>query len=114
MHYVCIIKRNTMSLKKQFLKSKPVCKVTFTLPTDAAPSADQVFVAGEFNNWSPAETPMTKLKNGTFKTVVNLETGRDYAFRYVIDGKTWENDWEADAYQPNGLTFEDNSIVSLS
>ncbi len=103
-----------MSLKKQFLKSKPVCKVTFSLPAEAAPEADRVFVAGEFNNWDPKGTPMNKLKNGTFKTVVNLETGRDYAFRYVIDGEMWENDWAADAYKSNGLTFEENSIVSLS
>ncbi len=103
-----------MSLKKQFLKTKPVCKVTFSLPTEAAPAADKVSIAGEFNDWDPSKTPMKKLKNGTFKTVVDLETGRDYAFRYVIDGETWENDWEADAYRPNQLTFEENSIVSLS
>lgn len=103
-----------MSLKKQFLKTKPVCKVTFSLPSEAAPDASEVFVAGEFNEWDPTGIPMKKLKNGTFKTVVDLETGRDYAFRYVIDGTKWENDWEADAYRPNDVTFDENSIVSLS
>ena len=38
-----------MSIKKQFLKSKPVCKVTFTVPAE---TADTVFVAGNWNNWN--------------------------------------------------------------
>ena len=86
-------------------------KVTFSLEAE---EAENVSVVGSFNEWDDTAAPLKKLKNGTFKTVVNLETGRDYAFRYVIDGEMWENDWAADAYKLNGLTFEENSIVSLS
>ncbi len=99
-------------IKKQFLKSKPVCKATFTLPREAAPQADTVVLLGEFNNWDCNNAvPMTKLKNGNFKAVVNLDSGKQYDFRYLIDGQIWENDWAADQYvsTPFGV---DNSVVS--
>jgi len=100
-------------IKKQFLKSKPVCKVTFTIASEAADNAEQVELVGDFSNWTEAPISMKKLKNGTFKATLDLETGKDYQFRYVIDGQKWENDWEADGYVPNNVTFEENSVVSI-
>ena len=44
---------------------------------------------------------------------VKLETGKEYQFGYLIDGKVWENDWAADKYVPNNFTFEDNSVVAV-
>lgn len=38
-----------MAIKKQFVKTKPVCKVTFSV---AAKEADEVAVIGDFNNWN--------------------------------------------------------------
>ena len=99
-------------IKKQFLKSKPVCKATFTLPAEAAPEAETVVLVGEFNEWNTKDgVSMKKLKNGTFKATVDLESGKDYEFRYLIDGETWENDWEADAYVPTPYGV-DNSVIS--
>jgi len=100
-------------IKKQFLKSKPVCKVTFSFPAEAAVEAKEVKLVGEFSDWTKSPIEMKKLKDGSFKTVVSLETGKEYEFRYVIDGDRWENDWEADAYRSNAVTFEENSVVSL-
>ena len=39
-----------MSIKKQFVKTKAVCKVTFSV---AAKGAGEVAVIGDFNNWNP-------------------------------------------------------------
>jgi 1,4-alpha-glucan branching enzyme len=100
-------------IKKQFLKSKPLCKVTFSIPAEAAVEAKEVKLVGEFSDWTNSPIEMKKLKDGSFKTVVSLETGKEYEFRYVIDGDRWENDWEADAYRSNAVTFEENSVVSL-
>jgi 1,4-alpha-glucan branching enzyme len=58
-----------MAIKKQFLKSKPVCKVTFTVPAEEATS---VAVVGSFNEWNATSTTLKKLKNGSFKGTVNL------------------------------------------
>jgi hypothetical protein len=41
-----------MSIKKQFLKSKPVCKVTFRVPEEIGNSAKTAHVVGDFNDWS--------------------------------------------------------------
>ena len=100
-------------IKKQFLKSKPVCKVTFSIGPEVAEQAENVELVGEFSNWTKSPISMKKLKDGTFKTTIDLETGKDYQFRYVIDGAKWENDWEADSYVPNNTTFDENSVVSL-
>ena len=102
-----------MSIKKQYLKSKPICKVTLSLPKEAANGASSVALVGEFNSWNEKATPMKKLKDGTFKATVDLPTGREYQFRYLIDGSKWENDWSADAYTGNGISMEENSVIAL-
>ena len=101
-----------MSVKKQFLKSKPVCKVTFTVPKQVVAQAKMVKVVGEFNNWDAKKgVKMKPMKNGSFRAVVELKTGQDYEFRYLIDNKVWENDWNADKYVPTEFGNE-NSVVS--
>lgn len=103
-----------MSLKKQFLKSKSVCKVTFRVPATAAKDANSITIVGDFNNWDIYATPMKKLKDGSFSAVVELETGRDYQFRYLLDETSWENDWEADRYVPSPYGNAENSVVAVT
>jgi 1,4-alpha-glucan branching enzyme len=100
-----------MSLTKKYLKSKPVCKVTFKLLKEQCNAADKVEIAGDFNDWS--NEPMKKLKSGDFTLTVDLNKDREYQFRYLLDGKEWENDWEADNYVPSPISIEDNSVVSV-
>ena len=103
-----------MSLKKQFLKSKPVCKVTFTLTEEEVNGAKKVVLLGDFNNWNVKEgIALKKLKNGSFKGAMDLETGKEYQFKYLIDGANWVNDTEADKYVGNGIGAEENSVVIL-
>jgi 1,4-alpha-glucan branching enzyme len=91
-----------MSLKKQYLKSKPICKVTFRLPQSAVKGAKKVHLVGEFNNWDHKSTPLKKLPDGSFSIALSL-----------LDGKTWENDWEADGYVHTEIPGVENSIVKL-
>jgi 1,4-alpha-glucan branching enzyme len=98
-----------MAIKKQFLKSKPVCKVTFTVPAE---EANNVAVVGDFNEWNTSATELKKLKNGTFKGTVDLETANSYEFRYVIDG-TYVNDEQADAYAWNDFAAAENGVLNL-
>ena len=100
-----------MSIKKQYLKSKPVCKVTFNLPKEAADSAKKVHVVGDFNGWGEYVNRMKRLKSGAFTATIELELNREYQFRYLIDGKNWENDWDADKYVPNMYGDSENSVV---
>ena len=98
-----------MAIKKQFLKSKPVCKVTFSIP---AKEANSVSVVGDFNEWNTEATELKKLKNGTFKGTVDLETASSYEFRYVVDG-TYVNDEQADGYAWNDFAAAENGVLNL-
>jgi 1,4-alpha-glucan branching enzyme len=102
-----------MSLQKRFLKSKPVCKVTFKLPKQVAAGAEAVCLAGEFNEWDTTATPMLRLKSGDFSVTLDLETDRTYQFRYLVDGERWENDPEADGYVPSEYPDAENCIVEV-
>lgn len=105
-----------MSLKKQYLKSRPICKVTFRISKDAAKSATAIALAGDFNAWDVTTHPMTALKNGEFTAIVELPTSMpEYQFRYLYQQEAqqrWENDWQADAYVTNGFG-EENSVVRV-
>lgn len=102
-----------MAIKKQYLKSKPVVKVTLSLPKEAAQKAKTVEVVGEFTDWQQNGVSMTRLKNGSFKTTIELAPEKEYQFRYLIDNETWENDWDADKYVASGVSVEENSVVVL-
>jgi 1,4-alpha-glucan branching enzyme len=99
-----------MSLKKQFLESKHAVKVTFSLPKEALNGAKEVKVFGDFNNWESAKgIPMTA-KKGVYSATVELEAGKEYQFRYLLDNNIWENDPAADKYVPTPFGV-DNSVV---
>ena len=100
-----------MSLKKQYLKSRPVCKVTFRLPAEAAQNAQSVHIVGEFNDWKAGAIPLKKLRDGTFTITLDLAPQHEYQFRYLINENTWENDWNADKYVPSPFGTAENSVV---
>jgi len=101
-----------MSIKKQFLKSKPVCKVSFKVSKELANGASKVNIAGEFNNWNETSDELNTLKDGSFSLSYDLETGREYQFRYLLDGNIWINDDAADKYLSNRFGSQ-NSVVVL-
>jgi 1,4-alpha-glucan branching enzyme len=103
----------SVGMKKEYLKSRKVCKVTFRLPRIAAPEAKTVCVVGEFNNWNIYGNPMKKLKSGDFTLTLDLEPGREYQFRYLVDESIWENDWNADKYVTSPYGDSDNSVLVL-
>ena len=102
-----------MSIKKQYLKTKPVCKVTFRIPEEIGHSAGTAHVVGEFNNWDLFSTPMKKLKKGAFTATLDLEKGREYQFRYLLDKKNWKNDAKADRFEPTPFGDTENSVIAL-
>ena len=97
-------------LEKKYLRQGAVCSVTFVLPKAAAPDAGSVCILGEFNNWSADAHPLAKREEGDFVITLELEAGRAYRFRYVIDGWKFENDWFADRYEPNPYGGEDSVV----
>jgi len=100
-----------VSLKKSYSKDQGTCKVTFELPEAAAPGARTVHLVGDFNNWSETAPELKQGKDGDWTASVTLASGRQYYFRYLIDGTAWENDWNADKYVQSPYSVADNSVV---
>jgi hypothetical protein len=99
-------------IKKDPIKSTNLCNVTFRLPAEGTKEAKEVTIVGDFNEWNQKATPLKRVENGDFEVTLKLATGREYRFRYLIDGKRWENDWHADKYlkSPYGV---DDSVVCV-
>ncbi len=85
-------------------------KVTFTLPKEVAENAETVAVLGDFNNWQKGVS-LKKQKDGSFTAAVELEKGRTYEFRFLINGEKWENAPNAEAYKPTPFGAY-NSVVT--
>lgn len=66
----------------------------------------KVGIAGDFNNWNPASTPMSKHQElGVWQTCIEIPPGR-YRYRLVIDGQ-----WVKDPHNP---TTETNPFGELN
>ncbi len=104
-------KREAPQNNKRYLKSRPSCKVTFRFPKDAAENAHRVMIVGDFNKWDTEATQLKRTQNGDFSVTLELEKGREYRFRYLIDKVKWENDWHADKYVPNSFGSDDSVVI---
>lgn len=99
-----------MPMKKSFSKSKNTCKVTFNYDD---PSAQNVCLVGDFNDWNASAQPMKKSRGG-FSATVELDQGRDYQYRFLVDGQRWENDASADGFAPAPYPDCQNCVVSTA
>jgi 1,4-alpha-glucan branching enzyme len=91
--------------------AKGKANVTFTV--DPQVGAQTAAVCGEWNDWLADAGVMHRDAEGGFSVTVVLDAGRAYRFRYLLDGQRWDNDWAADAYQPNDFGGDD-SVVDLT
>ena len=99
-------------IKKVPIKEEGLVRVAFELPSTVW--AERVNLVGEFNDWDTLSTPMTRERaDANWKVIVELEAGRRYRFRYLVDGKEWLNDWYADDFVENPYGSDD-SVVDLT
>lgn len=52
------------------------------------PGARMVQLAGDFNEWNPAQTPLEEASNGAWTVTLSLEPGR-YEYMFLVDGRQW-------------------------
>jgi 1,4-alpha-glucan branching enzyme len=95
-------------LKKSFSRTGKSCRVTFELPPGV--EAKEASLCGDFNEWSPGVHTLKQRKDGRLSATVSLKSGRNYRFKYLLEGGRWENDKDADAYVPNDFGTEDSVI----
>ncbi|MEL6625567.1 MAG: glycoside hydrolase family 13 [Bacteroidota bacterium] len=101
-------------MKKEFVANKAICKVTFSIPAEAVVNAQSVKILGDFNDWDPRKgAEMKKQKDQSFALTMELALGKNYQFRYLVDGTHWINDWHADAYWPSPYHGIENSVILL-
>jgi 1,4-alpha-glucan branching enzyme len=84
-------------------------KVTFTFRCN---TPRQVYLAGDFNNWDGAATPMHQDRDGVWHVTLKLAPGR-HEFRYREDGGAWHTDYAACGVIRNTMGAF-NSIVEVT
>jgi 1,4-alpha-glucan branching enzyme len=83
--------------------------VTFQLPESIW--AESVHLVGDFNDWNRRSHPLTRSRDdATWQITLELDQGKSYQFRYLVNGADWQNDWNADRYVPNPYGGE-NSVL---
>ncbi|MCB0729897.1 MAG: isoamylase early set domain-containing protein [Ignavibacteriae bacterium] len=103
-----------MSISKKYLKSKPICKVTFRIPSNIGINHKKAVVLGSFNNWDQNSHRMKKLvKDGSFSIIVDMEVGNEYEFKYLVDDHIWLNDDNADKQVTTHYGDSANSVISV-
>ena len=99
-------------IKKEPAGKKGFVRITFELPSNMW--AERVNLVGEFNEWDTTATPMGRNRSdANWKATLDLEQGKRYRFRYLVDGKEWLNDWHADDHVENPYGSYD-SVVDLT
>jgi 1,4-alpha-glucan branching enzyme len=64
--------------------------------------ADHIALVGEFNNWDTTSHCLHQTNDDEhWHITVELDTGRAYRFRYMLDGKEWMDDDGADGCEAN-------------
>ncbi len=96
-------------MKKATIKQKTKRQnVVFSVE---APEANDVFLAGDFNNWDTETLPMKKDDSGIWKRMLKLEP-KLYEYKFIIDGE-WKIDPQNSKTCPNCFGTE-NNILAIS
>jgi 1,4-alpha-glucan branching enzyme len=96
-------------IRKEPQPGEQFVRVTFELPSSIW--AERVNLVGDFNNWDSSKDEMLQSRHdGNWRITLILPAGREYQFRYLVNGRDWHNDWHADKYAPNQYGT-DNSVV---
>jgi hypothetical protein len=76
-----------------------------------APQAKQVAVAGDFNKWQVDAHVMDRQAGGVWSVEVKLKPGV-YSYMFVVDGKAWITDPDAESYQDDGFGSK-NAVMRI-
>jgi 1,4-alpha-glucan branching enzyme len=83
-----IMIHKTLSLNKD--------KVIVTFEIPGTVWADRINLVGDFNDWDRENLPFRHNREDNWSVEVELDRGREYRFRYLINGDYWGYDWHAD------------------
>ncbi len=88
--------------------------ITFSLPAEAVEGASEIILLGDFNNWNPQRAPkLEKQTDGTYKAVAQLEEGKTYHYRFLLNNGKWVNDYHAQKYESVPGLYVDNCVITV-
>jgi 1,4-alpha-glucan branching enzyme len=81
--------KSTSKTTKKAVKKKTLPSTEFSLH---APNVNEVYLAGDFNNWQPdaKDYRLRKFKGDIWKKMLQLKPGR-YEYQFVVDGQWWSD-----------------------
>lgn len=89
--------------------------VTFAVTLEARDTPkdiESVSIVGDFNKWDSVAHPLNKTEDGHWQTVIELEEGKFYQFRYLINGQDGYTDAGGEVC---ANPFEsDNNVLTVS
>jgi 1,4-alpha-glucan branching enzyme len=74
--------------------------------------AERINLVGDFNGWDRHSLPFHRNREDNWHLELELERGREYRFRYLIDGDYWGHDWHADRHAPSSDGGYDSVILT--
>ena len=76
-------------------------RVTFEFP--GAAWAETVHLVGDFNRWERHSLALSRshVDQANWQTTLELDAGREYQFRYLVNGEQWYDECNADDYVAN-------------
>lgn len=95
-------------VQKTYYKTKDYCKVKFSFKVE---DAETVEILGLNSDWQKSVV-MSRKKDGSFSTDVNLPKDSRHEFKYRVNETLWLNDPEADSETPN-IYGGANSVIEL-
>ena len=103
-----------MAITKRYSSDKKICHITFILPKEISENFGQVSLVGDFNNWDIHNDKFShKSSDGSFSAEYDLDSGKEYQFRYLCDGEVWLNEPEADKQIVTHFGDSKNSVIII-
>lgn len=75
------------------------------------PNAKTVAVAGDFNGWNPARTPLERVSGDAWAVTIPLQAGR-YEYMFVVNGEQWLADPFATERRDDGFGSQ-NAVLEV-
>lgn len=94
------------------LRSPKADKVIVAFEIPGTVWAERINLVGDFNDWDHESLPFRQNREGNWQVEVELDAGREYRFRYLLDGKHWRDDWHADTHTSNPYGSYDSVVIA--